>query len=151
MIQIFTDGATEGHNGKLGTVKFCGIGVSCPALNFNLSRRIEAGSNNEAEFWALITAMKWAILEGLTEVEFCSDSQIVVNRANGARPKKLKYQNPRMDKLQNIVLDLANQFQTVSFVWIPRERNWQADALSTASLKNRNNKRKLLIPLILGN
>lgn len=134
MIKIYTDGATEGHNGKLGTVKFCGIGFYCQEKDFSYSNRIEALSNNEAEFWALITAMKWASLEGIKEVTFYLDSQIVVNRALGHRPKA-KYQNDRMDKLQNLVLDLAKDFDAAFFIWIPRWKNQIADNLSKQSLQ----------------
>jgi ribonuclease HI len=53
-MNFYTDGATEGHNGELGTVEYCGIGIYCPDLKLRFSDRIEAISNNEAEFIALI-------------------------------------------------------------------------------------------------
>jgi ribonuclease HI len=138
MIKIYTDGATEGYNGKLGTVKFCGIGFVIPSEDFEYSNRIPAISNNEAEFWALITAMKYAILNNYKEVEFLLDSQIVVNRANGARPKKAKHQNERMDALQNRVLEFAKSFTKIKFTWIRREQNWRADIASKKSLASRS-------------
>lgn len=139
MITIYTDGATEEHNGKLGTVTHCGIGVFCPDREFAFSKRIKAISNNEAEFWALIIAMEWAIENGERNVEFKLDSDIVVRRANGNRPKKAKYKNERMDKLQDQVLALVQRFNNVKFTWIPREENMHADVLSKQSLYLKQN------------
>lgn len=127
MITIFTDGATEGHNGKLGTVTHCGIGFYCPNKNYKFSKKIEAISNNEAEFHALIEAMKWALENNFREVEFLCDSMIVVNRAN---KKNKSVGNLRMYNFQRIILDLSKKFNRVSFKWIPREENIEADIQS---------------------
>lgn len=135
MIKIFTDGATEGPNGRLGTVTHCGIGFYCKDTGFRYSKRIEAISNNEAEFYALIAAMEWASNQEFNEVAFYLDSKIVVNRANGRRPRKEKFKNERMDRFQDMVLDIAGDFKVVTFNWLPREQNMIADFLSKKSLK----------------
>lgn len=134
LIDYYTDGATEGYNGVLGTVSHCGIGVVCPEKRLEISKRIKAISNNEAEFYALIEGMKLALSYGHTRVRFNLDSDIVVNRAKGRRPKKKKHQNPRMDALQDQVLLLREQFDYIEFCWIPREKNWLADQLSKQCL-----------------
>ena len=130
MINIFTDGATVGHNGKLGTVKEVGLGLYIPSIKFGEGKKVKGISNNEAEFKALIWGMEIAIEKGLKNVRFNMDSKIVVNRANGARPKKLKYQNLRMDAFQDTVFELKKKFDDVSFKWIPREKNTTADYYS---------------------
>lgn len=135
MITIFTDGATEGHNGKLGTVTHCGIGFYCPEKNFKFSHRIEAISNNEAEFYALIEAMKWALENNFKEVQFFLDSMIVVNRANN---KNRSRKNARMNNFQSIVLNLSKNFNYISFEWIPRERNTEADKQSKLAVTPTN-------------
>lgn len=136
--KIWTDGATVGHNGKLGTVKEVGLGVYCSHPLIEISKRIAGGSNNEAEFLALIEGMNTAIKLGLKNVDFFLDSQIVVNRA-ACRPKKNgkryrrpsgKHCNDRMDKFQDEVIKLKQSFERVDFHWIPREQNEMADALS---------------------
>jgi ribonuclease HI len=129
MIKIFTDGGTCGPNGKLGTVKEVGIGVYCPEYNTKISKCMKGISNNEAEFKALIEAMKWAIKWEIKEAKFLLDSKIVVNRADGKRPYG-KWKNERMDKFQDEVLKLSKCFTKVKFLWIPREKNWMADSLS---------------------
>ena len=130
IIEVFTDGATIGHNGKLGTVKDICIGVHIPKLDINISKKMSGISNNEAEFQALIAAMAMCIDKGVKKAIFMMDSSIVVNRANGRRPKKLKHKNERMDAFQDIVLDLSSNFDYISFKWIPREENSIADNLS---------------------
>ena len=140
MIVIQSDGATEGHNGKLGTVTHCGIGFYCINDGHRYSKRIEAISNNEAEFYALIAAMKYAIEKGYKRVCFQLDSQIVVNRANAHGIRQRDPNNPKhtrsivMDGFQRTVEKLKLSFDICAFSWIPREYNSEADIQSKASL-----------------
>ncbi len=133
-IKIYSDGATKGHNGKLGTVKTVGLGIYFPSLNFGKGMATDGISNNEAEFLALIWAMETAIKKGIDNAIFHLDSKIVVNRANGNRPKKKKYFNDRMNAFQEEVLKLAKHFDSIKFVWIPREQNTDADYYSKSCL-----------------
>lgn len=129
MVEIFSDGATIGKNGKLGSVKKVGLGVYIPAINFGDGKRVKGGSNNEAEFKALIWAMETAINKKIKRAVFKSDSQIIINRANGKRPKG-KFKNERMDNFQNKVFKLKEKFDEVYFNWLPREQNQVADYYS---------------------
>jgi len=127
---IYTDGATVGRNGKLGTVAEVGIGcwITGDTLDIKIAQRKDGISNNEAEFKALITAMEVCLNVGVTEALFKLDSMIVVNRANGSSRKKEK--NARMGNFQKKVLELSEKFEKVEFVHIPREYNGIADDLS---------------------
>lgn len=129
LVDIYSDGATVGHNGKLGTVKRVGVGISIPSLKYGGGIQLDGISNNEAEFKALILAMEIALKKGIRRARFNLDSKIVVNRAKGRRPKG-KHHNERMNAFQDKVAELARQFQVVEFRWIPRERNWLADYYS---------------------
>lgn len=131
---IYTDGATLGNNGKLGTVSIVGIGIHIPDKKINIARRLDGGSNNEAEFLALIHACIVAQKAKIKKPFFHLDSQIVVNRANGARPTKIKFYNGRMNMLQDILLGLLQNFQDWKIEWIPREENGIADSLSKQGL-----------------
>jgi ribonuclease HI len=129
-VYVFTDGATEGWNGKLGTVTHCGIGVYCKELGIAYAERIKAISNNEAEFHALIKGMELLIEKGTKNAIFNMDSMIVVNRANEKGKKKGRTKNGRMNDFQDIVVCLKRWFDYVDFIWIPREQNIDADKLS---------------------
>ena len=141
LAQIFTDGATVGHN-KLGKTKEIGIGIYCANPQINIAEKYSGKSNNEAEFKALIRAMEEAIRLNLKDVHFFSDSKIIVNRAATSlnllgspyyRPRG-KRRNIRMDRFQDQVIELRLQFNTVKFYWIPREQNEKADELSKIAL-----------------
>jgi len=131
---IYTDGATLGNNGKLGTVSIVGIGIHIPDKDINIARRLDGGSNNEAEFLALIHACIVAQKAKIKTPFFHLDSQIVVNRANGARPTKIKFYNGRMNMLQYILIGMLQNFHDWKIEWIPREENTKADALSKQGL-----------------
>lgn len=135
MIEIYTDGATLGINGKLGTVKEVGIGIAIPEKEIFYKEKTRGISNNEAEFKALIRAMEIALKNDIESAIFYLDSKVVVNRANGARPKKLKFKNERMDAFQDEVMRLRMGFREIKFEWIPREENVVADELSKLALK----------------
>ena len=140
---IFTDGATLGHNGPLGTVKKVGLGIFCQEPRIEIAEKVDGGSNNEAEFMALIRGMEEAIRLKITDVHYYLDSQIVWRRA--ACPKKGKkniyfrpkgkQKNERMDAFQDTVLGLAANFKRIEFSWIPREENSMADFLSKKALE----------------
>ncbi|RLI72259.1 MAG: hypothetical protein DRP02_02275 [Candidatus Gerdarchaeota archaeon] len=130
--KIFTDGATKGFNGKLGTVSVVGLGVYIPHLGVDgkkYCKKMNGISNNEAEFKALIYGMEKAIEKGIKKAAFFLDSKIVVSRANGQRARG-KWANARMDAFQDQVAELEKEFEEITFAWIPREQNWMADKLS---------------------
>ena len=130
--ECYSDGATVGRNGKLGTVKEVGLGVYCPELKIFYCAKAKGMSNNEAEFMALIRGMELLLEKGITDAKFLSDSQIIVNRSMRPFIKKMKpkHRNERMDNFQIEVLTLAEKFNSIHFEWIPREENEMADELS---------------------
>jgi len=130
MIDVFTDGGTIGKNGKLGSVSEVSVGIYIPYYDIEISQRLLGISNNEAEFKALIVAMEILVEGQVKEARFNMDSKIVVNRANGSKPRKKKFANERMDSFQDEVLALAKHFNKIEFKWIPREENAKADELS---------------------
>lgn len=133
---IYTDGATVGHNGKLGTVSEVGLGIYNKTTGEKVSLRVKGLSNNEAEFIALIEAIERCIKKGYKKVNFYLDSTVVVNRASNK--KKVgsggKKKNERMDLLQQAILDKLHYFEEVTFNWIPREQNSIADKLSKKAI-----------------
>ena len=135
--RVYTDWATVWHNGKLGTVTEVGLWIHIEDLpHGNFSFRVKWISNNEGEFLALIKAMEILLHLGIRNAMFLLDSQIVVNRANGLRPKG-KNANTRMDAFQDQVLSLSKVFEIIHFVWVPRECNLIADQLSKDLIQGR--------------
>lgn len=134
---IHTDGATVGHNGKLGTVSKVGLGMYIPFLSYGDWKLDDGISNNEAEFKALLWAMDIAIEKKIYDIEFLLDSQIVVNRCNGKRPGG-RFKNERMDAFQDEVKKKEKNFNKVSYIWVPREANEVADWYSKQAVQSVN-------------
>lgn len=132
MITIYTDWATCWHNGKLGTVTkvWIWVYIKTDTQVIKYCKSMPGISNNEAEFKAVIEALKIAHTRDFKVITICSDSKIVINRCHGKRPANKKYENKRMDAFQEEVLSLCTKLNQVTFTWIPRELNTEADALS---------------------
>lgn len=134
---IYTDGGSRGNPGPsaIGAV----IGVK------KYSEYIGEGTNNEAEYKAVIFALKKArALYGkkavkTTEVEIRSDSELLIRQLDG----EYKISEPRIQQLFIAVWNLKIDFGKVKFALIPRERNKEADKLVNEALDNQANPQTL--------
>jgi len=85
-------------------------------------------SNNVAEYAALCEALTFQVRKKLITIptEVRSDSRLLVNQMNGNwKVRKGLYVQRYLE-----AKDLAGQFERITFKWIPREENEEADALS---------------------
>ncbi len=127
-IVIFTDGGSRGNPGPSG------VGVVIDGRGY--SEPIEDGTNNEAEYRAVIFALKKtkalfgkkAVKEAEAEVR--SDSELLIKQLNG----EYKILEPRIQQLFLQVWNLKIDFGKVEFVSIPREENKEADRLANRAL-----------------
>lgn len=86
-------------------------------------------TTNEAEYMAVIFALKEAAHRGIKELEVLSDSQLMVRQLNG---QYQTYKKPLQD-LRRLIMELvAEQFAHVSIMWIPREQNEAGKILETS-------------------
>lgn len=85
-------------------------------------------TNNVAEYSAAIAALTRLVDLGLTEeaVEVRSDSQLLVRQMQG----EYAVRNRRIAALHGKLRRLAARFRRLRWRWVPREENWEADALS---------------------
>jgi len=97
-------------------------------------------SNNMAEYTALIKALEWLIESKLTETKIVvkGDSQLVIKQLN----KQYAVKAPRIIPLYLKAQKLASMFKDISFIWIPREQNKEADTLSHKAYLDFCNKHK---------
>ncbi len=127
MLVAYTDGASMGNPGPMG------IGVVIYKDGFRveeLSKYIGRGTNNIAEYSAVIKALETAHQMGEKQIHVKSDSQLVIRQLGGAykvKDPKLKTLKRRIDRLSRGLI--------VSFEHIPRERNREADLLSKKGAK----------------
>lgn len=91
-------------------------------------------SNNVAEYSGLVALLEWLIDNEFNVdphvVEIAGDSQLVINQINGEwRVKGGLYLDTYL-KARNL---LKQFFNKITFTWIPREKNEEADQLSKES------------------
>lgn len=126
-IIINTDGGAIGNPGPAGI----GVIIKGEGKEKKYSESIGNGTNNEAEYKALIFALKKIkLLFGKknaknNDVECYLDSELLVKQLKGEY--KIKERN-----LQPLFLEVWNlkiNFKNVKFIHVPREQNKEADEL----------------------
>ena len=124
MLTIFTDGASLGNPGPMGI----GVVIYRDELRVEeLSEYIGTGTNNIAEYIAVIKGLEAAHEMGAIDVHIKSDSQLIIRQLNG----EYRVKDPKLKPLKNRV-DALCQGLKVKFEHIPRDKNEEADALSKA-------------------
>lgn len=91
-----------------------------------LSERMGNGTNNTAEYHALIRGLEEARLLGAEEVEARGDSELVIKQVKG----EYRVKKEHLKAMHERACELAGMFKKVDFQWVPREQNKRADALA---------------------
>jgi ribonuclease HI len=125
---IYSDGGARGNPGPAG------IG----AVLYGAERRVVAevsdylgvATNNQAEYKALIAALKKAASLNATEADCYLDSELVVKQLNREYRVKDKDLAPLFLEIHNLSLN----FRKITYTHIPRERNKEADRLANAAM-----------------
>lgn len=122
-LRIFTDGGARGNPGPagIGVVIYDESGKIIKKFGKFLGEK----TNNEAEYEAVIAALKSASEFGASQVTIYLDSELVARQLNSI----YKVKNLRMQELALKVRNLETKFKKVSYKTIPREKNERADAL----------------------
>lgn len=127
-VKLFVDGASRGNPGAAGAgiVIFLG-GALLHKDGFYLGR----GTNNEAEYWALLLGVQKVIDLGLLEhrLFIFSDSQLLVRQITG----DYRVKNPGLKRLFLQVKDVLSGFD-YTIVHILREYNKEADAMANRGI-----------------
>jgi probable phosphoglycerate mutase len=87
-------------------------------------------TNNVAEYSGLIAGLQAAAELGAAAVEVRMDSKLVVEQMSG----RWQIKHPGLRPLAAQAAALIQRFDTVTFDWVPRERNKHADALANAAM-----------------
>lgn len=133
-IVIYTDGGARNNPG------LAAIGVIIE--NKEYSKFIGSATNNEAEYQAVIFALK-KIKQLIgkekcekTNIEIRSDSELLVNQLSAKYKIKEKDLVPFFIEIWNLKQDFAD----VKFIQIPREENKKADWLVNRELDNQGSR-----------
>jgi len=129
---IFTDGGARGNPGPggIGAV----IYDEDKKKIAEISEFLGHSTNNQAEYKAVIAAMKKAKELKAEILEFFLDSELVVKQLK----REYKVKNPDLAPLFLQIYNLEMGFKKISFHHIPRERNKEADALANMAMDRGN-------------
>jgi ribonuclease HI len=120
---IYTDGGARNNPGPAG------IGAVLMDENrkiiFEISEYIGEATNNQAEYKAVIAALKKAKEAGVEFLDFYLDSELVVKQLNREYRVKDKDLAPLFLQVHN----LSMSFKKITFKHVRRELNEEADRL----------------------
>ncbi len=127
-VSLYCDGASRGNPGPsgAGVVLLDEKGEQI----FELSRYLDNGTNNEAEYRALVRGLEAAADLGVKRIEIFSDSELVVRQLSG----KYKVRNPRLRSLFDQAVSRLQQFDDYAIFHVGRELNQQADRLANEAI-----------------
>jgi ribonuclease HI len=127
-VVIHTDGASRGNPGPAGA----GWIISAPGGEVLGEGGAFLGkkTNNEAEYEAVIRALKAAQKLGADEVMLHSDSELLIKQLNGDYQVK----NARIAVLHAAARDAMRGFRQVRAAHVRREQNSAADAMANEAI-----------------
>jgi probable phosphoglycerate mutase len=131
---VEADGGSRGNPGPAGygaLVRDADTGV----VLAERSESLGVTTNNVAEYNGLIAGLRAAAeitpgAEAEVEVEVRMDSRLVVEQMSG----RWKIKHPDMKPLAAAATEAARPFARVSYTWVPRERNKDADRLANEAM-----------------
>ena len=127
-VSLYCDGASRGNPGPsgAGVVLLDEKGEHI----FELSRYLDNGTNNEAEYRALVRGLEAAADLGVKRIEIFLDSELVVRQLSG----KYKVRNPRLRSLFGQTVSRLQHFDDYAIFHVGRELNQQADRLAKEAI-----------------
>ena len=99
-------------------------------------------TNNVAEYRGLIAGLEEARRLGANDVAVYMDSKLVVEQMSG----RWKVKHAAMAELHQQARALASTFDSVTYEWIPRERNSDADRLANEAMDGANSDQSIADP-----
>ena len=128
-VEIYCDGASRGNPGPAAAGALLREKASGKVLA-EVSERLGTATNNEAEYAALILALREAKRLGAVTVSIKADSQLVIRQLTG----HYKVKHPEMKRRHAEAMALLSGFSGWDASHVPREENALADALANAAL-----------------
>jgi probable phosphoglycerate mutase len=128
-VVVEADGGSRGNPGPAG---YGAVVKEAATGEILLERYASLGlnTNNVAEYSGLIAGLTAAHELGATHVDVRMDSKLVVEQMSG----RWQIKNPGLRPLAAEAATLVGRFRAVTFEWIPRERNKDADALANRAM-----------------
>jgi ribonuclease HI len=127
-LEIFTDGGCSGNPGEAAI----GVVIKEDGKTIKtLARAIGQGTNNIAEYTALIVALQEALILKADEVSVKADSELMCKQVLGIYAVKHGNIKPLFEQVKHLI----SGFKFFQIKHVPREENTEADALVRQVLK----------------
>ncbi|VVB85862.1 Ribonuclease HI [uncultured archaeon] len=127
---LFFDGACRGNPGPMG---IGAVLMENGKKVKEISKHLGKGTNNIAEWSALIEGLKMALAHGCRELEVRGDSQLIIRQITG----RYSVKSENLVPLYNEAKRLTGNFEKIRFKWVKREDNAITDDLSNRALDSR--------------
>jgi len=127
-LEAFIDGGSRGNPGEAG------IGVYFPGV-VRIAEYLGSGTNNFAEYSALLTALRFAVYSRCEELDVYADSELVVKQIKGEY--QVKNENIRL--LYDSAVRWIALIPRFSIHHVRRENNAEADKLANKAMDTRRN------------
>ena len=127
-LEAYIDGGSRGNPGEAGS------GVFFPGV-VRIAEYLGVGTNNFAEYSALLTALRFAVATRCEELQVYADSELVVKQINGEYQVKNESIRTLFDSAQRWIA-LIPRF---SISHVRRESNKEADQLANLAMDTHRN------------
>lgn len=127
LLKVYTDGWARGNPWEAGLWVYITDKEGTP-----LERRYKylgITTNNMAEYTGALYGIRRALEMWATQIELYMDSKLVISQLSG----EWKVKDAELKKIYLEILALIGD-RKVSYTWIPREQNKEADALSNKAM-----------------
>jgi ribonuclease HI len=127
-LEAYIDGGSRGNPGEAG------IGVHFPGV-VRIAEYVGTGTNNFAEYSALLTALRYAVFMRCSELHVYADSELVVRQIQG----EYQVRNETIRPLYQAAQRWAALIPHFSISHVRREQNKEADKLANLAMDTRRN------------
>src|SRR5215510_3932287 len=117
-LQAYIDGGSRGNPGEAG------LGVYVPGV-VRIAEYLGTGTNNFAEYSALLAALRFAVFSHAAELQVFADSELVVKQIKGEY--QVKHEGIRL--LYDSAVRWIKLIPRFSITHVRREHNQEADKL----------------------
>ncbi|MFA9515624.1 ribonuclease HI [Halopenitus sp. H-Gu1] len=124
---VYFDGASRGNPGP-AAVGWCL--VTSDGIVAEGGRRIGEATNNQAEYEALLAALRAAKGYGFDEIDVRGDSELIVKQVRG----EWNVNDPTLQEYRIEARSLLESFDRFSIAHVPRSVNDRADELANEAL-----------------
>jgi len=127
-LKAYIDGGSRGNPGDAG------IGVYFPGT-VRIAEYLGDGTNNFAEYSALLTALRFAVFSRCEDLEVFADSELVVKQIKG----EYQVRNEGIRLLHDSALRWITLIPRFSISHVRRENNKEADGLANLAMDTHRN------------